>query len=227
MFTKHPDNPIIRFKPSPNADAAHNWLLVGFQVAGHPFGNYPFTNLLKGNMGEAFAHMVGKDHDFNGWQCDTANAHAPFSAISTSGIDLLWILDSDELTIVLQEVKTSSDKDLQVVANLVADYRRLFGTNLRLTLQTRLQSVAYKLEHFSQQPVLANRIRALGVISPATSTSVKLVPTVIHSSQSVLAKIKLVAVRTTLVADGWQSVTPWVISLPNLDNRMKRLSQGL
>lgn len=226
MFTRVPQPPIVHFEPDPDADAAHGWLLVRFQAAGHPFGDHPYTNSLKGNIGEAVAHVIGDAHDFINWRCEMANAHDPFSAISRPGVDLLWILDGANLLVALQEVKASSDAQLSVADSLLHDYSRLFGDDVRLTFHTRLQAAAYRLEYLSHQIDLAERLRDIGGISPATCVGIDIVPTLIHSAQHAEASKKLLAIRTTLVGDGWPTVTPWSISLPDLDKRLQLLCRG-
>ena len=74
----------------------------------------------------------------------------------------------------LQEVKTTSGKDLSYADALVPDYEKLFGTNVRLTLQTRLQDIQARLEFGSRRRDLGDRVFRLAGNSPQTSSRVRL-----------------------------------------------------
>ena len=213
------------FGPHLTADDAHAWLLTQLRNSGAPFGTFPVSNPVRGNVGEAIALFIGRAHDFAGWKCIPANAHDPFSPISRSGIDLIWILPTP-LTVVLQEVKLSSDPNLAVADGLIADYAKLFGEDARLTLQTKLQSAANLCEYQDHDLDLANGLRNLGGISPATTQSVTVAPTLIEPGLP-RARPKLIGVRTSIVQQGWAAVAAWSVVFPDLDTRISRLCQGL
>lgn len=226
MFIRSELSPVTSFNPYLTADDAHAWLLVQLQNCGAPFGDFTVSNAVKGNVGEAIAMFLGSAHDFAGWQCVPVNATDPFSAISRPGIDLVWIL-RDPLTVILQEVKTSSDPDLAVADGLVTDYARLFGDDVRLTLHTRLQYVANIYHYTALDLDLADGVRGLAGANPATTHGVAIVPTLIEPGNSPKARTKLIAVRTSLVQQGWDEVAPWSVAFPDLDNRISRLCRGL
>jgi hypothetical protein len=227
VFARHAVPAPIRWEPQPDDQAAHDWLLTEFTADGHVFGPYPFTTNVKGNIGEAVSLCIGRQGDFAGWRVDPANAHDPFSALSRPGVDLVWINDGAEgLQVALQEVKTSGAPNVAVAADLLEDYRKLFGDDARVALASRLQAIAYRIQLLSEDFDLADRLRAVAGNAPATCTGIKLVPTAIHSAYFDAARNRVLGVRTALVGDGWTAVEPWCVSLGDLDARLERLMQG-
>ena len=78
-----------------------------------------------------------------------ANATRPFRPNSAIDFDIVWLDLADDPkddAATLQEVKTTSGPSLGYADNLIDDYDKLFGTNPRLTLWTRLQDIKNKLE---------------------------------------------------------------------------------
>ncbi len=81
--------------------------------------------------------------------------------MSKPDIDIVWIQFGEtggDDRIVLQEVKTTGDSVLSLADNLISDYDKLFGTNPRFTLHTRLQDIKNKLEYEHKQPELCPRV---------------------------------------------------------------------
>ena len=145
------------------------------------------------------------------------------------GLDIVWLyLGATEDTdwVALQEVKTTSDQSLDLANDLNRDYDKLFAQNGRLTLQTRLNALKNKLDEFGLGH-FASRVSALGGPNPRQAAGVFLVPTLLHDRVDG-AMTKLIAVRQTLLGNGWSpgAVECWSIGLGDLDQRLLRLSRG-
>ena len=148
-------------------------------------------------------------------------------------MDIVWLSLGTDLTpdlIFLQEVKTTGTESLSIADGLVVDYRKLFGDDITVTLQTRLQSIECKLRFEHHDIDAANRFGLLieDISSPQTATMVHLVPTLFHGTNQQAAAIKLLAVRTSLEEFGWRAsaIRPWTILLENLDSHIERLARG-
>jgi hypothetical protein len=133
------------WRPDPDSAAAHAVLLAWLSVMCQNFLPKPVTlsNWLKGNLGEAFARCLGDGVAAVGHRVFCANALDPFSGISKTEIDIVWLVFGTEPTAdvaVLQEVKTTSDPGMSAVADLFDDYDKLFGTDIKRTMATRLQA---------------------------------------------------------------------------------------
>ena len=135
----------MAWEPDPSANAAHatilGWLM-GSVPSAFLTATEPVSNSVKGNLGEFIAYRIGSSFIFtNQIIADTANAADPLSRISRPDIDIVWLYfgksASDDWA-ALQEVKTTGQSSLALADDLITDYDKLFGENLRLTLQTRL-----------------------------------------------------------------------------------------
>jgi hypothetical protein len=102
------------------------------------------NNILRGNLGETIAFCVSYWRDCQNYRVFATNALRPFRPKSDIDIDIVWLSfgvnPSDDFAII-QEVKTTSGTELSYARALVDDYDKLFGTNIRLTLHTRLQDI--------------------------------------------------------------------------------------
>jgi hypothetical protein len=221
------------FTPTPDSQAAHDELLAHLVASGVgliPIG-VDFNLSHQGNLGEYIAYRIGRDILYPTFRVKDANASFPTNSISESSLDLLWISlgkTPDQDVAVVQEVKTSGDEDLSVADKLVADYKKLFSTDIRVTLGSRLKVFARKLKDMdpSLEPSLMDRIVALGGISPALCSQVRVAPTLVHDSQHA-GPTKLAAVRTTIAAEGWPQTEAITIRLDDLVERLERISRGL
>ena len=188
------------------------------------------TNRVKGNLGEFIAHGIGKTYVFTNVQISpTANGGDPLSDVSGPGLDIVWLYlgaDGGGDWVALQEVKTTGDPSLNLATDLNKDYDKLFARNGRYTLQTRLISLKNKLDEFGLGHC-ASRVTALGGPDARQAAGVFLVPTLMHDRAND-AKTKLVAVRQTLLGQGWaaNSVECWSIGLGDLDRRLHRVARG-
>lgn len=212
-------------------DALRDWLAAhcGSTFLGDPAH---FSTQIQGNLGEAIALCVGLWHDYKkSFFAFTANAHDPIQPISRPGVDIIWLFFGDVASrdlALLQEVKTTCDANLRLATDLIDDYRKLFGTDLNLTLRSRLDSKKTKVELEQQRPELCPRITELAGQSPVTSPKIMLLPTLVHDT-SVDSTAKMLVVRTALVGAGWitTSVISWSITLDGLRERLIRLAGGL
>jgi hypothetical protein len=114
---------------------------------------------------------------------------------------------------------------------LVDDYDKLFGTNPRLTLHTRLQDIKGCLKDIvggQQGQDLARRVSYLAGQCPRTSPKIQLRPTLVHEKVGTRPRDKMTAIRTTLLSKGWsaEAVEAWAIGLTDLDDRIVRLATG-
>jgi hypothetical protein len=234
MFRRSASPDLIDFVGDPSDDAAHQWLLEQLQDELHTaFIAAPLTNQIKGNLGEAIAFCIGHDHDFAGMRSKGANFTQCTGAISRPDVDIVWIRFAEHPQddhVWLQEVKTTGAPTLALADGLISDYDKLFQTDVRLTLNTRLTSIAVEYRHLANEPDKADRLLAISdsSVSPAASPQVSLVPTIIHECSPRAATTKLLAIRTTLIGRGWeaQKIAAWSVRLGQLDARLGRLSKG-
>lgn len=221
------------WQSNPDADTAHESLLGWLKdtvTSGFLQPTEALTNPTKGNLGEFIAYRIGKEFVFTDVDTvHTANAWDPLSKISRSEIDIVWLhfgsVESDDWA-VLQEVKTTGGASLELADHLIADYDKLFGEDLHLTLQTRLGGLKNKLEQ-QGQGVLSPRMTALGGPSPDRARGIRLVPTLIHDATAD-SLTKMSMIRQVLLGRGWASdvVECWSIDLADLDDRLTRLARG-
>jgi hypothetical protein len=231
-FLKSGDSDVAIWLGDPNCQSAHDKVLKFLRVYFSRFMTpADFDDKVKGNLGETICLCVGIWNEYKDCLPFTANAFAPLSRISKPDIDIVWIhfgsTESDDLAI-LQEVKTTSDPSLQITRLLVADYEKLFGTNPRLTLQTRLGAIKMQIELQHKEPQLCSRIDRLGGQSPSTSPKVRLIPSLVQELSGPDPVPKLLVVKQTICGKGWQpdSVSTWAVRLSDLDSRLRRLSEG-
>jgi hypothetical protein len=217
---------------SPNDQAAHDSLLQW--LTGHVASFITaaqFDDRVKGNLGETISFCVGIWHDFSAHRPFPANAMNPLSRISSPDVDIVWIrFGSDEKddVAVLQEVKTTGDPSLSIAPTLLVDYDKLFGTNVALTVHTRLQAICNEFQYVLNMPQMCARVLALAGVSPATSPKARLLPTLVHERLGAMPVPKLSSVRTTLLGRGWPpaNVAAWSVGLDCLNDRLLRLAIG-
>ena len=224
----------LAWEGDPADDAAHqtvlDWLRCAV-TAGFLESSESLSNATKGNLGEFIAYRLGQSYVFtNVTIAHAANAWDPLSQISRPGIDIVWLYfgetDSDDWA-ALQEVKTTGGDSLRLADGLITDYDKLFGENLRLSLQTRLGALKNKLEQQGQGD-FSPRVTALGGPSPELARGIRLFPTLIHDAAHD-SSTKMTAIRQVLIGQGWSSnvVECWSIALSDLDDRLSRLARGL
>lgn len=223
----------LAWESDPDHDTAHQTILMWLQsvvTAGFLKSSETLSNAVKGNLGEFVAYKIGAGFVFtNVTIAHTANAWDPLSRISRPDIDIVWLHFGDTETYdwaALQEVKTTGEPSLSLADDLITDYTKLFGEDLRLTLQTRLGALKNKLEQ-QGQGVLSPRVTALGGPSPDRARGIRLVPTLLHdAAHDSLTKMSVV--RQVLIGRGWSSdvVECWSVALADLDDRLARLARG-
>ncbi len=223
----------LTWEGDPDDDAAHQTILAwlrGVVTAGFLKSSESLTNAAKGNLGEFIAYRIGEGFVFtNATIAHTANAWDPLSQISRPDVDIVWLHFGDTETddwAALQEVKTTGAPTLRLADDLITDYDKLFGENLRLTLQTRLGALKNKLEQQGQR-ALSPRLTALGGPSPDRARGIRLIPTLLHdATHNSLTKMSVV--RQVLIGRGWSSdvVECWSVGLADLDDRLTRLARG-
>ena len=224
---------LLEWEGDPDDDAAHQTILGWLQqavTAGFLPSASPVSSRVKGNLGEFIAYRVGESFVFSNVAiAHAANAWDPLSDISRPEVDIVWLyFGSTEAGdwAALQEVKTTGAATLQLADTLIDDYEKLFGENVRLTLQTRLSALKNKLDQQGQGH-LAPRITALGGPSPNRARGIRLIPTLLHDS-AYNSSVKMVAVRQALIGQGWSTnvVECWSIALADLGYRLSRLARG-
>ena len=223
----------LSWESDPTDDAAHqtvlDWLRNAVE-AGFLGPSESFTNAVKGNLGEFIAYQIGSSYVFTNLTiAPTANAWDPLSKISRPDIDIVWLHFGEteaEDWAVIQEVKTTGGATLTLADSLITDYDKLFGENLRLTLQTRLVALKNKLEQQGQGKYTP-RVTALGGPSPSLARGIRLVPTLLHDAAQD-SSMKMTVIRQVLIGRGWSSnvVECWSIALADLDDRLSRLARG-
>ena len=224
---------LLEWEGDPDDNTAHQAILAWLRqvvTSGFIPSAASVSNRVKGNLGEFIAYRIGESLVFsNVVIAHAANAWDPLSDISRPEIDIVWLYFGNTPTgdwAALQEVKTTGATTLQLADTLIDDYDKLFGENVRLTLQTRLGALKNKLDQ-QRQGHLAPRITALGGPAPNQVRGIRLIPTLIHDS-AYNSSVKMVAVRQGLIGRGWSSdvVECWSIALANLDDRLTRLARG-
>ena len=228
-----PEEGWVAWTGDPDDDAAHltvlGWLLEAADGRLPPV-QVPLPPAVQGNLGEFIAYRIGRDYVFiNGEIAHNANTSNPLNLQSKSDLDIVWLyFGANPLDdwAAIQEVKTTGLPLRGSAGNLVRDYDKLFGENLRLTLQTRLTAIKNTLDERGTGH-LAPRVTALGGPAPDQARGVHLVPTIAHDA-AFDASTDLVYVRQMLVGRGWDAgvIQCWSISLGDIDDRLSRLARG-
>lgn len=188
----------------------------------------------QGNLGEFIALRVALRHPFSGStpQVFASNAVAPLQPISSAGIDICYaFFDASTSTkdvLWIQETKTTCEKHLSYAHNLTDDYRKLFGTDLNLTLQSRIQVMQNRLELERNLPTLSKRLGALAGTTASACTQIQLMPTLVHDEASEDPVSTLVAVRSAICSLGWQKAQlyAWSIAIHDLEAALTGLAMG-
>lgn len=190
----------------------------------------PFTNTIKGNLGEFVGYQIGRNYAFvHGEIAHSANASAPLSRISRSGLDVVWMYfgaNPSEDWAAIQEIKTTGQGSLGLADELADDYAKLYGTDHRVRLEPRLYSLMSVLRELGLGQ-FSPRLTALGGPGPNSTTGIYLLPTLIHDSSNE-SSTKMLAVRQTILGQGWppRVVNCWSVGLNQLDGRLERLARG-
>jgi hypothetical protein len=187
----------------------------------------------RGNLGEFIAFWVGRDHAYTppAYHVVAANAFDPLQDISVSNIDIIWFrigTSPEEDCVVLHEMKLTTDPSLAYADNLVADYKKLFGPSVGVSIHARLQVLSNYVEFTLNRPDVLPRIAALAGDAATRSTRVVLTPTLVHDLAHGDPVTRLVSVRTQIETLGWNAsqITPWSIALSDLESRLLRIARG-
>ena len=216
----------------PDSDQAHRTILDWLRPVVDAFldPTTPLSNRRKGNLGEFITYCIGKYkvHPTT-TLAYTENAWDPLGDMSRPGPDIKWLnLDQNPNAdwIIIQEVKTTGDNSLAIAGDLITDYNKLFGQNLKLTLRTRPTHLKNRLDQEGRSE-LAPRITELGGPSPAQSHGIYLVPTLLHDA-SADSSTGMAAVRRAIIEQGWpaRNVECWSIQLEYIDTRLSQISKG-
>lgn len=217
----------------PDCQAAHDYLLLRLDEVGADYliTESAFSHSVKGNIGEFVAFDIGRRHDHADYTPFPANAFKPLNPISRPELDIVWLyFGTTELedVAVLQEVKATGNPDLSYADALIADYDKLFGEDVQLTLHSRLQAIKNEMQYKLKREDLCPRISALAGNGPMTSPRLMLLPTIFHELNSSKPEVKMVAVRSAIIGKGWrpEAVKAWAIGLSDFDNRLRRLALG-
>jgi hypothetical protein len=233
VFVSVDDSSVLLWSGNPDCQAAHAAILNFLSKNCTPFINSPKTDdhILRGNLGETITFCLGRWQVF-GTDClgHFANALRPFSGKSNPELDLLWVYfgasPKDDWA-ALQEVKTTGANTIAYASNLIDDYDKLFATNPRLTLHTRIQDFKNRLQYEQNRPdAILDRVTRLFAVSPKTSTKIRLLPTVVHDRTAQDVVSTMLAIRDTLINREWSNVESWAINLSQLDQRLMRLAGG-
>jgi len=233
-FTGEVANNVTAWVGDPDCQAVHDALLEWLRDTCSSFlpATSPYTSAIQGNLGESLAFVVGQENGFGEYRADCANALTPFLGISKPEVDIVWLSLSEDPSldhVVLQEVKTTIQARLDYADTLLDDYDKLFGSDLTVTLQSRLSAIAARLRYGGgSRGDLADRVVALSGESAATSQGVRLLPTVVHDRGVEGAQTKLIAVREGVIGQGWSAhyVSAWSIALSDLNARLRRVAVG-
>ena len=120
----------------------------------------------------------------NGEIAHSANATEPLSRISRSRLDVVWMYFGDNASddwAAIQEVKTTGQASLDLAEDLINDYKKLFGDDHRVRLQSRLTGLMNVLDELGRGD-LSPRLAALGGLGPDSAAGIKLYPTLLHES---------------------------------------------
>ena len=223
----------LAWKGNPSDEAAHQLILARLREvvpAGFLGAGDDLSDQTKGNLGEFIAYCIGDSYVFANAKAFGANTADPLSRISKPDVDIVWLhfgVQADQDWAAIQEVTTTGQASLGLADSLIADYEKLFGEDLTLTLASRLTVAKNKLEQMGSGE-LCERVTSLMAPSPHLAWQIQLVPTLLHDSQVDPAR-KLIAVRQALIARGWTggAVQCWSVSFRDIDRRLIRLARGL
>ena len=224
----------LAWQGDPDDDAAHRTILEWLREvvpAGFIEVHDALPNRVKGNLGEFIAYGIGKNYVFTSVEIASgANTTDPLANISKPDVDIVWLNIGETQTddwAVFQEVKTTGDASLGLADALFTDYEKLFGEDVRLTLQARLGALKNKLDQMGQGH-LSPRVTQLTAPSPELASRIYLVPTLLHDARND-PSAKMVAVRQSLIGHGWNadSVQCWSVAMGEIDDRLSRIAQGL
>lgn len=230
-FKHSGDNSVRLWEGDPDCQAAHESIVEWLRGKGLNFRDTASSvdNILKGNLGESISFYIAWNNGYEPCHAYPANALRPFNPNSAIDFDIAWVFfaaDPKDDWAAMQEVKTTSGENLAYADALVSDYEKLFGTNLKLTLQTRLQDIQTRLEYGAKRKDLGMRVFQLAGNSPPTSPRVRLLPTLVHEKNRPNALPKMLAVRELLIGKGWTNVEAWSVALSDLDQRLARIATG-
>jgi hypothetical protein len=233
-FKSNRSGDVLLWIGDPDCQAGHQFLLDRLKTTTHYFISMsePLGTRRKGNLGEFIAFEIGKGTAALAQTLRfCANAANPLNNISISDLDITWVHFAPDPSgdhAYIQEVKTTSQMDLAYASTLADDYSKLFGTNIALTLNTRLQVISNKLEHEHGAPGLAKRAAQLASIRPEHATKIRLIPTIVHDKSSSSPVTKLTAIKSEIAGYGWlaASIDPCAIALSDLEDRLLRLARG-
>jgi hypothetical protein len=229
---------VVTWRGAPSCQAGHDavlaWLrenVARFLTAAEATNG---GNILRGNLGESIAFCISLWHDCETYRVVAVNACRPLSPQSVQDIDIVWVnfaADVKDDFAIVQEVKTTSQPTLNYADQLLVDYDKLYGSNVDLTIKSRLKAIKKQLENLvggEEGRALSKRLIALTRTNPGNSSHLKLRPTLVHELSNADSRPKMTAVRTALLGKGWDpdSVEGWGIGLTHLDARLQRLATG-
>jgi len=221
---------VFLWRGNPNCHAAQkfvrNWLRANSPI--YPVVWGPDNARLKGNLGECIAFCCMEFAFGRLPHCLAANALKTLSNISRPGIDLLWIgfaPDPSDDFMIQQEVKTTTDLSLAYASALLTDYRKSFGSDPNVTLNTHLQAFKSKLKYEWRRPDLVDRVNALQAPTPKQADRLLIFPTLVHDANSEDPVLKLTAIEMELTASGWQKIKTWSIAFNGLENHLKSMAE--
>lgn len=233
-FKKQSANGVDLWTGDPDCQHAHETLLTALAVFGNFIG--PTQSLgtrRQGNLGEFISlHVATGPANLQHSKAYAINAFDPLQDVSSPGLDITYAYfdaeDEDRDRLYVQEVKTTGEVSLSYADTLVTDYEKLFGEDPNLTLGTRVQAIAMRVELGEKEPMLANRLRRLASTQPKTCTHIRLVPTLVHELKGTSPQKKLLAVASAISTLGWPmgSINPWGIALTDLVARLGRMARG-
>jgi hypothetical protein len=157
-----------------------------------------------------------------------ANAFKTLSDISRPEIDLLWIgfgQTPEQDFIIQQEVKTTTSMSLAYSAKLLDDYKKSFGRNPNLTLNTHLHEVKSRLKYEWGHPELVGRINALQAATPKQADHLTIIPTLVHDLNSEDPVPKLAGIEAELSAAGWKQIETWAIGFNGLTGHLHHMAE--
>lgn len=234
-FSRVEADGLVLWAGDPSGDAAHAEVLVWITDTGQPFfpENFTPSPAIVGNLAELIVFRLGHMHVFtlDGISSDALNVTEPFANISRPGIDIVWVYFGEQPNddwVVLQEVKATANPDLHYADDLLEDYAKLFDSDPRFTLRTRLDALKNKLEYQWNRPEDAKRLTAIGGPSPARASRVRIIPSCVHESEGADPTRKMLIIREALIGRGWrpEAITCWSVGMDDFANRMSRLASG-
>lgn len=225
---------IVLYRGDLTCDDAHAALLDALIKMGTPFlgGTQTISLSQQGNLGEFITLHVARTGPLLNTEKFAHNAIQPLAAISGAGIDLMYVyfdpLSEAGDLLYIQEVKTTLQNNLNLFGRLVDDTEKLFSVDINLTLQSRIQFLANSFEIERNSDAHAERVIRLGAKAPKECKRVRLIPTGVHDAKVTDPVQKMLAVRSSITAFGWDSnaIEPWAIALTDLEDRLLRLSRG-